>query len=162
VKHPLLLSDFNQTWAFSTDFRKKCNCQISAKSVQRESNCSVQTDMKLRIAFRNFANAPKIPTRRPGRTLYMCSVSGLFRRFGLVSCLYFQSQRICSGECANISQQNPSECSKIAPLLGVKTPKHTCLLHTQTPVRPQNSSGCPHYIVEWLSKQGAIFPQISC
>jgi hypothetical protein len=48
---PLLLSDFNETWVFSTDFRNILRNQISWKSVQWES-CSVRTDMtKLIVAF---------------------------------------------------------------------------------------------------------------
>jgi hypothetical protein len=62
VKYPLFLSDFNETWTLSIDVRRKFKYQISSKSVQREPSCSMrtdgQTDMKLIIAFRNFAKAP--------------------------------------------------------------------------------------------------------
>jgi len=64
VKYPLFFSDFNETWILMTDFIKKTlKYQISWKSDQWEPSCSMRTDrcdvMKLIVAFRNFANAPK-------------------------------------------------------------------------------------------------------
>jgi len=59
VMYPLFLSDFNEPWIFSTDFRKILNCQ----SIQFQPSSSLwtdeQTDMtKLTVCFRNFAAAP--------------------------------------------------------------------------------------------------------
>jgi hypothetical protein len=71
VKYPLLLSDFNDNWTFSTYFLKICKCQISLKSVEWEPSCSMRTDgrtdgqmarqadmTKVIVALRNFENAP--------------------------------------------------------------------------------------------------------
>jgi len=40
----LLLSDFNETGIFSTDYRKVISYQISWKSVHWQSSCSMRAD----------------------------------------------------------------------------------------------------------------------
>jgi len=58
-KYPLFLSDFNQTWIFSTDFQKILKYQISWKSVVWERSLSMRTDMTQQIVtFCNFAKKP--------------------------------------------------------------------------------------------------------
>jgi hypothetical protein len=68
VKYPLFLLDFNQSWIFSTSFLKILKYLIWQKSVQWEPSCCMRTDSrtdgqtsttKLKVAFRNLANAPK-------------------------------------------------------------------------------------------------------
>ena len=63
VKYPLFLSDFNETWIFTTDFWKKLKHQIWSKSVHWEPSCSMRTDRRtdmraLIVAFRKFEKAP--------------------------------------------------------------------------------------------------------
>ena len=61
----LLLSDYNKSLIFSTDFRKTLKYKIPLKPVQWEQSFSCgrtggRTDMtKLIVAFRRFANAHK-------------------------------------------------------------------------------------------------------
>ena len=55
VKYPLFLSDFNETWVFSTAFRKtELSSFIKGRPVGMD-----RWAMKLVVAFRNFANTPK-------------------------------------------------------------------------------------------------------
>jgi len=66
VQYLLFLSDFNENWIFWTDLPKIRKYQISWKSFQWESSCSMQTDMtKLTVAFRSFADAPKKRCKAP-------------------------------------------------------------------------------------------------
>jgi hypothetical protein len=70
VKYPLFLSDFNETWNFSTNFRKILKYQffLNSSSGSRVVSCGRsepptdrQTEMtKLKITFRNFGNAFKV------------------------------------------------------------------------------------------------------
>jgi hypothetical protein len=65
VKYPLFLSDFNENWIFSTNFRKMLKYKILWKSVQKDPSCSMwrdgQTDRYDEAnIFRDFANAPKM------------------------------------------------------------------------------------------------------
>ena len=44
IGYLLLFSDFNETWIFSTCFRKKLKYAFSSKSVQWKPSCFIQTD----------------------------------------------------------------------------------------------------------------------
>ena len=65
-KYPLFYSYLNETWIFSTDFRKMLKYQISRKSIQCEPSCSIRTGERtdktnVIVTFRNFANVLKTP-----------------------------------------------------------------------------------------------------
>ena len=65
VKYPILLSDFNEIWVFSTDFQKIFKYSFSWNPFsESQVPCAPtdgRTDMtQLIVAFNNFANAPKI------------------------------------------------------------------------------------------------------
>ena len=67
VKQPLFLSDFNETWIFSTDFWRntKKSYFVETHPVGAELfHADGQTDkMKLIVAFHNFADTPKNVTQ---------------------------------------------------------------------------------------------------
>jgi hypothetical protein len=84
VKYPIFWSYFNETWIFSTVFRKLRKHQISWKSVQWESSCSMRTDMtKLAVPFRNFAKARNKPSGHKSGCNWnsVCYYPDIFRSF---------------------------------------------------------------------------------
>ena len=62
VKYPLLLSDSNGTWIFSTEFWKILKYQTAWELLQGEPSCSTWTHGhdELIVAFRNVTNAAKM------------------------------------------------------------------------------------------------------
>ena len=64
VKYQLLLSNFNEVWTFSIDFREKLKYQILWNFFHWKSSCFTRIDVRedrmgLTVAFCNFAKAPK-------------------------------------------------------------------------------------------------------
>jgi hypothetical protein len=68
LKYPLILSAFNTTWNFSADFRKNTNIKFNQNPSsgsrvvpcgQTDGQMDGETDIKLIVVFRNFANVPK-------------------------------------------------------------------------------------------------------
>jgi hypothetical protein len=62
--YTVFLSDLNETWIISTDFRDMSRSQISWKSVQWDPSFFMRTDrqkdvMNLIVAYRNFAQEPR-------------------------------------------------------------------------------------------------------
>jgi len=62
AKYTLFLSDFNETYIFSTDFRKKSNIKFheNPSSGSRVVPCGRMDMTKLIVAFCNFAKTPKM------------------------------------------------------------------------------------------------------
>jgi hypothetical protein len=75
VRYPLFLSDFNETWIFSTNLREKAEIPsfikirpVSAGLFHADGQTDGRTDMtKLIVAFREFAMAPN---QRVGEDLH--------------------------------------------------------------------------------------------
>jgi hypothetical protein len=64
IVYIILLSDFNESWIFSTDFQKLFKYKISWKYFHCQPSCSMRTDgrkdmTKLIVAFCHFSKAPK-------------------------------------------------------------------------------------------------------
>ena len=68
VHRSSVLSDFNETWIVSTDFRKTLECKILWKSIEWEQSFTVQMDgwtgrhtemTKLRVTLHNSMTVPK-------------------------------------------------------------------------------------------------------
>ena len=64
VNYPSFWSYFNEIWIFSPDFQKTLNIKFNENPPHWEPSCSTRTDRqaemtKPRVAFHNFANAPK-------------------------------------------------------------------------------------------------------
>jgi len=69
VNHPLFLSDINETWIFTTNFRKILKKQISWKFVQWDHSCSMWTDGQ--TDRQTWRNRLAILWTRPKLTLFV-------------------------------------------------------------------------------------------
>jgi len=87
VKHPLFLSDFNQTRISRRIFKTFLKYHVSRKFVQWEPRCSMRADgrtygqtdvIKMIVAFRNFANAPKIRRREEINRKHLADCARLY------------------------------------------------------------------------------------
>jgi hypothetical protein len=124
VKYQIFLSDFNDTWIFQQIFEKVSNIRfhLNPYSGSRVVPCG-HTDIKLMVAFRNFANAPKKPTltaivysfpihsrttHRRGsrhRILHRCQVN---LRLILQRCWYLRLHTVAWWDCSKINVEGKS------------------------------------------------------
>ena len=58
------LSEFNKTWIFSKDFRKKLKHQDSCKSVEWETSWSIRTDGQTRWSYSRFSQFCKLAKKK--------------------------------------------------------------------------------------------------
>ena len=99
VNSSLFLSDCNETRNFSANFQNILKYQISRKSIQWESSCSMRMDRqtdtvftKLIVALHNLANAPKNGIHLP------CEIINTTVDFTYRSIFYFRVATAPSGE----------------------------------------------------------------
>ena len=78
VTYLLFLSDFNQTWIFSTDFRKVIKNRIAWKSVQWEPTCSMRADGRTDMTKLIAAFAILRTRLNMGALFYMTTVADHF------------------------------------------------------------------------------------
>jgi len=82
VKYPLFLTDFNETWIFSTVFREIHRYQTWWKYVEWDPSCSMRRDgridmAKLVVVCRSFANAPNYSEKNVSQCLFVHHSSNL-------------------------------------------------------------------------------------
>jgi len=74
VKYMLLLSDFNHTWIFWTDFRKNLKRQ-TWKTVQSQPSCSMRTRTGIRTYMKKLVatlpNFVKVPENQKPKLSYI-------------------------------------------------------------------------------------------
>jgi len=109
LTYPLFLSDFNETWIFWTDFRKKTQISkfMKIRLVGPELfHADGRTDMtKLIVAFRNFANTPN----NSQYTLYQYNESSTAANFFAINSTDLHAYKTCSNSLSRIFIENYEE-----------------------------------------------------